>query len=101
MAKDPAFLFEISPFGPPDSAGVYMIVSRTEFNDGTLGHERILYVGSSKCISKRVLSTNHPYRLFWNRGVPVTLKFLETEDYVNMEKRIIKHYKPILNKQYV
>lgn len=87
-----------SPFGPPDSHGVYGIfVSHLPMCD----RRRLIYIGSSKNIARRILNTSHPYRLLYNRLSPnfgVYTKSIEVDDFVFAEKILIRHYRPLLNK---
>jgi excinuclease UvrABC nuclease subunit len=90
--------FEFSPFGPPDEPGVYMIIGLMSFLNGA----HLFYVGSAKNINKRVSSTNHPYRKLYDRfvsaHVSIATAFIITPDYVELEKRLIRKYRPLLNR---
>lgn len=59
------------------------------------------YIGSSKDIGKRILAPTHPYRVLYDNGIICYVKFKETEDYIALEKALIKRIKPVLNKQHV
>jgi hypothetical protein len=90
-------------FGPSGNSGVYGIyLSHSPFKTTNKTKPRLVYIGSSKNISKRILSTNHPYRLMIDRfkNLTVSTKDFETKDFINIEKFLIQHFKPILNKQY-
>lgn len=95
---------DTSPFGLPDTEGVYAVCVNhyKEFNKPK-PRERILYIGSSKNMQKRVMNnSNHPYRICYDRfdDFLVYTKSIETEDYVELEKYLIKVYKPLLNKNH-
>jgi len=86
--------WEISPFGWNGISGVYCICSY-ENNKNT-----IHYIGSSKDIGKRLSSTKHPYRVLYSSGLNVYVKFKETNDYIELEKKLIKRLSPKLNTHY-
>lgn len=92
--------FKVSPFGLPKSSGVYLICLKKEFKTRTDKIHRVLYVGSSKNMNKRVYSPNHIYRKVYDRGWMVYCAFLQTEDYISLEKTLIKELRPLLNKQH-
>lgn len=95
------FLFEnaeISEFGPPSEPGVYAVCVK----DTVKSPEKIVYIGSSGNIAKRVLNLQHWYRILLSK-VPnkfIYLKFIVTLDYAVLEKRLIAVYKPLLNVQH-
>ena len=91
--------FEINPCGRPSSPGVYAIWVRNYRSDA--GERHLLYIGSSKNVSKRLESMKHPYRIAYDRlnDYLVFVSFLETDDHINIEKQLIIKHKPILNKQ--
>lgn len=91
---------EVQPFGPSSKPGVYAVCVKNGY--GKKYTERIIYIGSAKNIKSRVLSTAHVYRLCHDRysDKVVYLKEIETEDYISLEKSLIKIYRPLLNKQY-
>lgn len=96
--------FEASPFGPPETSGVYLVcISHIpSYSDRKLlGRERVLYVGSSKNIKSRVMQGNHPYRVAYDRirNFSVYVKYYECENYILIENMAIRHFKPILNKR--
>lgn len=92
--------FDVSVCGPPDFSGVYMIcVSHV----GKIETERVVYIGSSKNIQKRLLSRNHLYLKLHERLSPkfsVYTRSRETDNYLELEKLAIKYYKPLLNKRH-
>ena len=93
---------EASPFGLPNTAGVYAVcVNHHKESGKPKSKERILYIGSSKNMRKRVMNNHeHPYRVCYDRldNFLVYTKSIETEDYVELENNLIKVYKPLLNK---
>lgn len=95
--------YELSPFGHPHLPGVYVILMGK--SDPEYGKYPLfpVYVGSSKCISKRVLSPTHHYRKLYNKfsethNICVATKV--TADYLKEEKLMIRKYQPELNKQF-
>lgn len=90
--------FEFSPFGPPDEPGVYMIVGLMTFQNSA----HSFYVGSARNILKRVSSTNHPYRKLYERFVSIhtsiSTAYIITPNYIELEKQLIKKYRPLLNR---
>lgn len=91
-------LFELNDIGQPIFPGVYMV---TVFNP-EIKKERILYIGSSSNIHKRTHCASHPYYKAFNRITNgyVCLRTHRTSDYLQLEKEMIRHYKPILNKHH-
>ena len=83
-------------FGPSYGAGVYAVCAKSTPNHD----ERILYIGSSKNIKARVLRESHPYIKLINKGLHVYLKCIDTDNYIELEKKLINQYKPLLNKQH-
>lgn len=83
----------------PDSSGVYLLVHT---NCLTMRH-KILYVGSSKCLSKRYRS--HEVLRFLNNickdNCNVRFYFKEVENYLEEEKTLIKLIQPRFNKQWL
>lgn len=82
--------WEISCFGWDGIMGVYCVCSIE--NGKTIIH----YIGSSKNIGKRVNKQEHPYRKLYNE-FPVFIKYKETENFVELEKKLIRRLKPKLN----
>lgn len=94
----PFDVVEVSEFGPPNEPGVYAVCVR----DSIKAPEKILYIGSSRNIRKRVMSPNHWYIIFLTR-LPnrlVYTKSITTIDYVNLEKELIALYRPLFNCQH-
>lgn len=97
---------EPSIFGPPSSSGVYAVcISHDCIYNGMnprMFKERILYIGSSKNVLKRLSNLKHPYRICFDRFKDklVYTKVIETDNYIELEKSLIKEYNPILNKQH-
>jgi len=90
--------FEVSPYEPPRNSGVYGVFI---CNFG-LTNKKLVYIGSSSNIHKRVLTPKHPYMLLFRR-FPHRIVFtasLECENYIEEEKRLINKYHPVLNKTY-
>jgi len=91
--------WEISPFGPTRSSGVYCVMCG---NVDTKKNE-ILYIGSSKNIYKRVMSPLHPYKKLYqiiNYPFLVYIKYKECDNYRDLEKILIKRLKPQYNLQH-
>jgi hypothetical protein len=84
--------------GPPPWCGVYGVFV---FHP-TSKRERLIYIGSSGNVKKRVMAATHPYRLAYDRfnNLYVYTKTLETDNYIEVEKSLIRHFKPILNRTY-
>ena len=92
--------FECSPFGRPNEPGVYAVLIRNYSSES--GESHIIYIGSSKNIRKRVdVGRGHYYRKVYERFPDkiVFVKFFVTDNYKNIEKYMIKKYKPTLNKR--
>lgn len=94
----PEFLLkelEISVFGPPNLPGVYAVCVANPY----IRKERILYIGSSKNILKRVNSNKHYYRKIFERlyNWPVYTKSIVTDDYLRVEQILISHVRPLFN----
>lgn len=84
--------WEIPPFGRNGIHGVYCVCSYE--NNKTIIH----YIGSSKDIGKRLSSTKHPYRKLYDSGIKVYVKLKQVQDYVLLEKNLIRKIKPPFNK---
>lgn len=81
-------------------AGVYCVY-RLDIYKKT---NKLLYVGCSKNISKRIKDKNHPYSINYNlnnKNSFTYVKIKETNDYVKLEKELIIKLKPILNSKNV
>lgn len=106
--KDPAFLFKSDEWFtpntynrnfkcPPKKSGVYLLVK--PIFDLNKANFQILYVGSTSCLEKRYknhevlrkLQIEHDYIQFY---------FKETENYIDLEKGLIKKIQPKYNKQW-
>lgn len=86
--------WEISAFGWNKIKGVYCICSIVD------GINFIHYIGSSIDIGKRLSSSKHPYRVLYNSGHNVYVKFKETDKYIELEKKLISRLNPPINKHY-
>jgi excinuclease UvrABC nuclease subunit len=94
-------LFDYNPCGPSTKAGVYMVCVFEDFPFKK--EEKVLYIGSSKNINKRVMSMSHPYRKCYNKakdGDIVAIKYHECDNYLEIEKFLIGELNPILNKDW-
>jgi len=84
--------------------GVYAIcvINMDRYWETREYNSRVLYIGSSKNISRRVESPNHIYHIVYNRfrktNVNAFVKWYKTDDYLKLEKELIQLVKPILNK---
>lgn len=87
---------DTSVFGPPPFPGVYAICVLSHIR----AKERILYIGSSQNIYKRIMAMTHPYRILYNRfnELLVYTRCFECGDYEFVEKKLIQAYRPLLNK---
>lgn len=101
--KDPVFRepnFEASCLGPLQGPGVYAICVVKDTYYPAQGKEmRVVYIGSAKNIKRRVLHPSHPYRRLYSilKSYWVTCFWVETKDYLALEKALIKKYRPRLN----
>ena len=91
--------FEVSFAGPPYGPGCYAVCACV--CRGRKQHaEHVLYIGSSKHIRQRVLGPSHPYRIAINRifcGSVYTRNY-ETENYRELERAMLRRYRPYLNR---
>ena len=88
-------------FGLPECAGVYAVCVCIPYSHNQKRNpERIIYIGSSSNMRKRVMSNRHPYRLAFSRfdDLCVYTKSIITDNYSILEKQLIYTYKPLLNK---
>jgi hypothetical protein len=88
-------------FGPSKAPGVYAVCVKNGY--GKKYPERIIYIGSSQDIHKRLLSPNHVYKKCYQKfdvDRPVYTKEILTENYKELEKELIRVYRPLLNKQH-
>lgn len=81
------------PFGPPHESGVYGVFETCYLTNETTLH----YIGSSKNINSRVLRRRHHYWILF-QDKEVYTRSIVTEDYIELEKELIRKYKPLLNK---
>ncbi len=93
-------IFNETNFCMPYFSGVYFVCARTIYNDFSMGKEKILYIGSSKSIGKRLSSKKHPYRLLFDKltNHSVYTRAVECQDYLDVEIYFIRKFKPVLNK---
>lgn len=93
-------IFSNTDICKPNYSGVY-VVCRITVNNDTFekSNEVIEYVGSSKNISKRILSPSHHYIKLYNEYLDdlVFTRSFQTKDFLNLEKELIKILKPRLN----
>jgi len=107
MRSDPLFKetgFICSEFGPTNKSGVYAIcVLKRDYIFDKTKKFNVVYIGSSKSVSKRVLSPNHIYRRIINvvQNYIVCCFYLECGSYLELEKKMIKKYKPRFNKAWL
>jgi len=95
-------LFKDCDFCKQSKKGVYLVCVKTQYKDFKLGKEKIVYIGSSVNIKKRLSRSSHPYMLLYQKleqHLVYTRSYL-TENHIEVEKLLIKKYKPILNKTY-
>jgi excinuclease UvrABC nuclease subunit len=88
----------MSIFGPPAEPGVYCVFVHNLLT----GKRRVLYIGSSHNIKKRVLNNAHPYMKAFNSfkyPEMVATKTKVCEDYLELERRLIQRLKPEYNIQ--
>lgn len=94
--------FDYGSKATPTEAGVYAVVAFAydpNKHASLVGSEHLLYIGSSKNIQKRVFHTDHWYTKCYNRfqGSIVYTRHLLTDDYLYVEKSLIKTLRPRLN----
>jgi excinuclease UvrABC nuclease subunit len=92
--------FKCDALGPNDQPGVYAIcvISRSNMNES-----RVVYIGSSENILKRVLNKSHVYRRLTNllrKYHVVCYCYHHIGDILSLEKELIKKYRPRFNVQY-
>ncbi len=90
---------ELDWFGTSNEPGVYAVCVKKDYSSDS--PEKIIYIGSSGNIKKRVSHTTHPYVIYFKRYPhrPLYVKEILTTDYINLERQLISVYKPLLNKQ--
>jgi hypothetical protein len=88
--------------GPAQQPGVYAVCICRQLDGRTFTPERILYIGSSNNVQKRIISQHHPYIKIFRRldEYFVYTRIIYCEDYRALEKKLIKIYRPLLNKQH-
>jgi hypothetical protein len=102
MAKDKNFPeFEEPCFlGVTQNSGVYAIIIYTRHNN----KHRCIYIGSSNNIEKRIMNLNHVYRKAYDKFTDTDVYVYPIEficdNYIEMEKKLIIKYQPILNKNH-
>ncbi len=90
ILKDPPTL----PYGQherlPEVSGVYIIKTR----------RRVLYVGQSNCIRRRIKT--HPDRRWFGskRGISIAWIAYPRLDRFALERKLIAHWNPLLNQQF-
>lgn len=68
--------------------------------------ERLVYIGSSTNIKKRLQSNGHPYSKMLVKkernktDIGVFCKFIQCDNFKEMEMELIKTYRPFLNKTF-
>jgi len=80
----------------PRESGVYVILGRIPSSQTY----DIIYIGSSKCLERRL--HRHPIILKHSDewGVKTRIHFIEFDDYLLLEKEMIKRHSPLANKQH-
>lgn len=86
-------------FPPTNGPTVYGVFVRNQMYES--GAEHLLYIGSSMQPENRRNSSRHPYRICYDRFPEhlVFFKCFQFENYQEVERILIKHYKPLFNKQ--
>lgn len=91
--------WETSEFGLPTNAGVYVVLGcNIETNK-----KDVLYIGSSKNIRSRVLSTNHPYRKLYDSSIYPYLIYTKSKvckNYLELEVALIRKIQPKYNSNF-
>ena len=88
---------EFDKFIPNAVPGVYIFVNPKNIN-GLIKYWP-MYIGSTKSLRSR-LSSHEIYRAMLNEISPIECYYIETNDYIFEEARLIKKYKPTFNLQY-
>lgn len=95
-------IFQISPLGWDGISGVYCICTGgLNYITFEIDPLKVWYVGSTKDIGKRLTNSNHPYIILQEKGYSPFVRYIETQDYIKLEKRIISLLNPPMNKQHV
>lgn len=89
---------------PPECPGVYAVVIAKPIEKAfDIDNEHLLYIGSSSNMRRRVRDTNHLLRriaLRPNIHDFTYVRFLETDDYLSIERSLIKTLRPPFNTIY-
>lgn len=94
-------IWQSSPFGWNGISGVYCVCTGgLSLETDQIEPLKVWYVGATKNIGNRLTNSNHPYRILWEKGYQPFIRFIETNDYVQLEKRIISFLNPPMNKQH-
>lgn len=100
MAKDPRHIlsqFDTDAFPPIKGPAVYAVfVCNPSWECGA---EHLLYIGSSRDVERRRNMISHPYRVAYDRfhGKVVYTKQYYCEDFRDVEKLLIRFFKPVMN----
>jgi excinuclease UvrABC nuclease subunit len=89
----------LSEFGPTWAAGVYCVM-RVNIETHV---SKVLYIGSSKNIARRVLKLSHPYRRLLDKHTwpeMIVLKMKECDNYLDLEIQLIRRLQPKYNTQH-
>ena len=94
--------FDFGHKDTPNDAGVYAVVAfgyNEDVAPHIFGSEHLLYIGSSKNIRKRLFTPGHWYDRCYERlgGSIVYTRHLITNDYLHVEKSLIRTLRPLLN----
>jgi len=84
--------------GPCRNPGVYGVAV---FDSRIKGKRRFIYIGSSRCVIDRIMTPGHPYLRAYSRfshPYYVSTITIPCNDYLNRERILIAHYRPLLNK---
>lgn len=105
MAKELLKKFQCSFCGAPSESGVYAVCVRSDLlktKNNENKPERILYIGSSLNMKKRIYSRNHPFSFIYSRlsNYNVYVRYLATENYISIEKELISKINPIFNQKH-
>lgn len=90
--------FDASPLGPIEDSGVYAICVMRKYGETK---PRVVYIGSSKNIYRRVLNTNHIFRRLINlTDHLVSVYCCPCDNYLEVEAELIRKYQPRFNIQH-
>jgi hypothetical protein len=94
-------MWQSSCFGWDGIGGVYCVCTGDVLpNGGGMINFKVWYVGSSKNIGKRLMNNNHPYKILFSKGYMPFIRYIETTNYVKIEKRVVRLLNPPMNKQH-